>query len=56
MDQGTTYARRHHKTGFLEMSDKIALAMQKIAFIKHPTYEDYLKTDKETRNFVASLL
>jgi 1-deoxy-D-xylulose-5-phosphate reductoisomerase len=35
--------------GFLEMSDIIETCMQKISFIKNPTFEDYVNTDKETR-------
>jgi 1-deoxy-D-xylulose-5-phosphate reductoisomerase len=37
------------KLGFLEMSDVIENCMQKISFVRQPTYEDYVKTDKETR-------
>lgn len=37
--------------GFLEMSDLIETSMQKIAFIKSPTYDDYVNTDEETRRF-----
>ena len=31
------------------MSDIIARTMQHVAFIKNPTYEDYLATDAEAR-------
>lgn len=35
--------------GFLEMSDIIADAMENITFVNHPSYEDYVTTDEETR-------
>ena len=35
--------------GFLEMSDVVEDCLSKIAFIKAPSYEDYVSTDKETR-------
>lgn len=34
---------------FLEMSDVVEQCMSKIDFIKTPSYEDYVNTDKETR-------
>ena len=37
------------RIGFLEMSDVVEQCMKKIAFIKEPSYEDYVHTDKETR-------
>lgn len=35
--------------GFMEMSDIVEQCLQKIAFIKSPSYEDFVNTDKETR-------
>jgi 1-deoxy-D-xylulose-5-phosphate reductoisomerase len=37
------------RIGFLEMSDLIEGCMQRIPFITHPTLEDYVQTDAETR-------
>jgi len=37
------------RIGFLEMSDLVAHCMDKIAYIAHPSYEDYVDSDKETR-------
>lgn len=37
------------RCGFHEMSGIIARTMQHVAFIKNPTYEDYLATDAEAR-------
>ena len=37
------------RIGFLQMSDVIEQTMQKIAFIHHPSIEDYIETDKESR-------
>lgn len=38
------------RIGFLEMSDVVERCMQQVSFLKNPTYEDYVLTDKETRN------
>ena len=35
--------------GFFEMSDLVADCLAKISFIEHPSYEDYVQTDFETR-------
>jgi len=37
------------KIGFLEMSDVVERCLGKMDYIKTPTYEDYVMTDKETR-------
>ena len=37
------------RIGFLEMSDLIERCMRQVSFIAHPTLEDYVKTDAETR-------
>ena len=49
-------AFREHKCRFLQMSELIAKAMADMPFIAKPTYDDYVKTDKETRDFVKELL
>jgi 1-deoxy-D-xylulose-5-phosphate reductoisomerase len=35
--------------GFLEMSGIVERCLEKMSFIKHPSHEDYVETDKETR-------
>lgn len=45
----------HDEVGFLEMSDIIEKTMNKVAYIEHPTYDDYVATDAEAR-CVAQLL
>lgn len=42
--------------GFLDMSDMIEACMERIAFISHPGYEDYVATDSETRKIARELL
>ncbi len=37
------------RIGFLEMSDLIERCMRQVSFIAHPTLDDYVKTDVETR-------
>ncbi len=44
------------KIGFLQMSDVIEKAMQKITFIAEPSLNDYIETNKETRKFTADLI
>jgi len=46
----------HEKIGFLQMSDLIEKCMNKIDFVKKPSYDDYVSTDCETRLFAQSLL
>lgn len=41
--------------GFLQMSDIIEATMQKVAFIKKPSYEQYVETDKEARHTALNL-
>lgn len=38
------------------MSDVIERTMGKVAYIKEPTYEDYVATDTEARRVALSLL
>jgi 1-deoxy-D-xylulose-5-phosphate reductoisomerase len=35
--------------GFLDMSNMVEECIEKISFVAHPTYEDYVATDRETR-------
>jgi 1-deoxy-D-xylulose-5-phosphate reductoisomerase len=44
------------QVGFLEMSEIISGCMQKISFVKNPTYEDYVTTDEETRKKAQELI
>jgi 1-deoxy-D-xylulose-5-phosphate reductoisomerase len=44
------------QVGFLEMSEIIADCMQKISFIPHPSYDDYVTTDSETRKKALELI
>jgi len=46
----------NNEVGFLEMSDIIALCMDKIAFKAQPTLDDYLNTDKETRILAQNII
>ena len=41
----------HDEVGFLEMSDIIEKTMNKVAYIEHPTYDDYVATDAEATNW-----
>ena len=44
------------KIGFLEMSDVVEKCLQTIAFIVKPNYNDYVATDKETREVASRML
>ena len=42
--------------GFLQMSEVIEKTMEKVSFIKVPTYEDYVATDTEARRIATSMM
>ncbi len=42
--------------GFLEIAEINQKCMEEIAFIKSPSYDDYVKTNSETRAFANSLI
>jgi 1-deoxy-D-xylulose-5-phosphate reductoisomerase len=44
------------RIGFLQMSDVIAKALDKMPLIKTPTIEDYMQCDKETRLLTTELI
>tara|TARA_B100001540_G_scaffold165545_1_gene146463 strand:- start:1068 stop:2225 length:1158 start_codon:yes stop_codon:yes gene_type:complete len=44
------------RIGFLNMSDLIANCMQKINFVAKPSLEDYIETDKQTREIAKKLI
>ncbi|MEO7988542.1 MAG: 1-deoxy-D-xylulose-5-phosphate reductoisomerase [Chryseolinea sp.] len=44
------------RVGFLEMSEIVERCLEKISFIKSPTYEDFVNTDKETRIIALELI
>lgn len=44
------------KVGFLQMSDIIERVMEKVSFVKNPTYEDYVETDTIARRITADML
>lgn len=46
----------NQQTGFLQMSDIIEATMDKCSFVLHPTYDDYVQTDKEARSIAAEHL
>ncbi len=44
------------KVDFLSMSDIVEQCLQKVDYIKQPTYDDYVATDIETRNLATSII
>ncbi|GAB3924358.1 1-deoxy-D-xylulose-5-phosphate reductoisomerase [Larkinella terrae] len=44
----------HDEIGFLEISDIIEEGMQKVAYVARPTYDDYVRTDEETRRIATA--
>lgn len=46
----------HDQISFLGMSDVIEQTMQRVSFIKKPTYEDYVETDAEARLIAKELI
>ena len=45
----------HERIGFLDMPRIIESVMQKAPFIPHPTYEDYIETDRLAREMAEEL-
>ena len=50
------YAFLKNRIGFLDMTELIERALNKVTFIAHPTLDDYFETDGEARSFAASLI
>lgn len=50
------HAFLQNKVGFLEMSEMIEKTMQSVAFIEHPSLEDYQHSDAEARNYAAEFV
>ena len=46
----------HDEISFLGMSDIIEKTMEKVSFIRKPTYEDYVATDAEARRIARELI
>lgn len=44
------------KIGFLTMSEIVEKCLEKIDFVKNPSFEDYVNTDKETRSKALELI
>lgn len=44
------------KIGFLDIAKMVEKAMNGIAFVKQPTYDDYVQSDVETRKYIQSLI
>jgi len=44
------------KIGFLDIAKMVEKAMNGIAFVKQPTYNDYVTSDVETRKYVQSII
>jgi 1-deoxy-D-xylulose-5-phosphate reductoisomerase len=44
------------RLGFLEMSDIVEQCLAKIAYIANPTYDDYVETDRQTRQTAFELI
>ncbi|WP_338874151.1 1-deoxy-D-xylulose-5-phosphate reductoisomerase [Spirosoma sp. SC4-14] len=43
----------HDQIGFLEISEIIESCLAKATFVEHPTYDDYVRTDDETRRLAS---
>ncbi len=50
------YAFLKNKIGFLEMTDIIEKAMEKVTFINEPTLEEFYASDGEARSYAADLI
>jgi 1-deoxy-D-xylulose-5-phosphate reductoisomerase len=45
-----------NKISFLEMSDIIETCLEKMTFIEKPSLDDYIQSNRETREFASSLI
>lgn len=45
-----------NKVGFLEMSEMIEKTMEQVAFVAHPTLDDYRHSDADARKYTAEFL
>lgn len=50
------YGFLRNRIGFLDMTELVERAMDKITHIPKPTLEEYFESDAEARNFAASLI
>jgi 1-deoxy-D-xylulose-5-phosphate reductoisomerase len=50
------YAFLRNRIGFLDMTDVIEYAMEKVPFITTPTLEDYYESDGEARGYAADMI
>jgi len=50
------YGFLRNRIGFLDMTELVERAMDKITHIPQPTLEEYFESDAEARNFAASLI
>lgn len=50
------WAFLRNRIGFLDITAVVEKTMRQIAFIEHPTLDDYYESDAEARNFAASLM
>lgn len=50
------YAFLRNRIGFLDMTDVIERAMEKVTFIAKPTLNDYLESDAEARHYAADII
>jgi 1-deoxy-D-xylulose-5-phosphate reductoisomerase len=50
------YGFLRNRIGFLDMTELVERAMDKISYIPQPTLEEYFESDADARNFAASLI
>jgi len=50
------YGFLKNRLGFLDMTEVIEQTMDNVAFIEHPTLQEYFDSDGEARNFAATLI
>lgn len=50
------FAFLRNRIGFLDITEVVERAMNKISYISNPTLEEYFDSDGEARNFAASLI
>jgi len=50
------FAFLRNRIGFLDITAVVEKTMEKVSFIENPSFDDYLDSDAEARNYAASLI
>ena len=55
-NEEAVYAFLKDEIRFLEIYDLLEQTIQKVGFIQHPNYSDYVETDNQSREIARSII